>query len=134
MAFRQHGSGVPCDNVDLVLVSDAGAPFEIEESPWEDNVLQLGRVRDILIDQTRALRKRWLVQEFIDKRKLGAYWGIGTRIDKYDAPSPLTKDNDTTTRLEAIPTRLREFSAQDQGTSSTGAMPELMLPCARGPL
>ena len=103
------------DNVDLVLVSDAGAPFEIEESPWEDNILQLGRIRDILIDQTRALRKRWLVQEFIDKRKRGAYWGIGTRIDEYDAPSSLTKDNDTTGRLEAIPTRLREFSAQDQG-------------------
>ena len=47
------------DNVDLVLVSDAGAPFEVDESPAEDHVFQLGRVRDILIDQTRALRKRW---------------------------------------------------------------------------
>jgi NTE family protein len=62
------------DNVDLVLVSDAGAPFEIEESPWEDNLLQLGRVRDILIDQTRALRKRWLITDFEAKRKHGAYW------------------------------------------------------------
>ena len=103
------------DNVDIVLVSDAGAPFGIQESPYESKALQLGRVRDILIDQTRALRKRWLVQEFIDQRKRGAYWGIGTRIDEYKAPQALTTDSGTTSRLEAIPTRLSAFSARDQG-------------------
>ena len=39
--------------VDFVLVSDAGAPFEIELDPSE-TPLQMGRVRDILIDQTRG--------------------------------------------------------------------------------
>jgi NTE family protein len=37
------------DNVDIVLVSNAGAPFEIDDSPLEDELLQLGRVRNILI-------------------------------------------------------------------------------------
>jgi NTE family protein len=103
------------DNVDLVLVSDAGAPFEIEESPWEDNLLQLGRVRDILIDQTRALRKRWLIADFEAKRKHGAYWGIGTRMAAYGAAPGMTADSDTSRALEDIPTRLNAFKPDRQG-------------------
>ncbi len=103
------------DNVDIVWVSDAGAPFEIDPSPFEDDLLQLGRVRDILIDQTRALRKRWLVSELLAGRKQGAYWGIGTAINDYHAPNSLTVDNAVTVSLESIPTRLCSFDEQDQG-------------------
>lgn len=39
----------------LRRLNDAGAPFSVDESPAEDNVIQLGRVSDILIDQTPAL-------------------------------------------------------------------------------
>ncbi len=103
------------DNVDIVLVSDAGAPFEIDESPFEDNLLQLGRVRDILIDQTRALRKRWLISDLEAGRKRGAYWGIGTGIDDYHAPGALTSDNTVTAGLEGIPTRLCRFEPEVRG-------------------
>jgi NTE family protein len=103
------------DRVDLVLVSDAGAPFGIDEEPWEDNVLQLGRVRDILIDQTRALRKRWLVSEFEAGRKRGAYWGIGTRIGDYRAADPLAADSTITGELDEVPTRLAAFDERLQG-------------------
>jgi len=103
------------DNVDIVLVSDAGAPFEIDQSPFEDDLLQLGRVRDILIDQTRALRKRWLVGDLEAGRKMGAYWGIGTRIGDFHAHEALTNDNAVTASLESIPTRLCEFDEKDQG-------------------
>jgi NTE family protein len=44
-----------------VLVSDAGAPMEVEADPLTDPINQMNRVRDILINQTRALRKRKLV-------------------------------------------------------------------------
>ncbi|CAM5330901.1 MULTISPECIES: patatin-like phospholipase family protein [unclassified Thauera] len=101
--------------IDLILVSDAGAPFEIDESPFEDDLLQLGRVRDILIDQTRALRKRWLVEDFQAGRRRGAYWGIGTRIGDYKDPRALVADNTLTTTLEHIPTRLKKFEPRDQG-------------------
>ncbi len=101
--------------VDVILVSDAGAPFEIDESPFEDDLLQLGRVRDILIDQTRALRKRWLVSDFEAGRRRGAYWGIGTRIGDYDDASALVADNGLTESLEHIPTRLSRFAEQEQG-------------------
>jgi NTE family protein len=103
------------DNVDIVLVSDAGAPFEIDESPFEDDLLQLGRVRDILIDQTRALRKNWLVTDFKEGRKQGGYWGIGTKIDDYKDPHALIKDNNITASLESIRTRLNKFDWDEQG-------------------
>jgi NTE family protein len=35
--------------------------FEIDESPFEDDLLQLGKVRDLLIDQPHALRKNGLL-------------------------------------------------------------------------
>ncbi|HUW28846.1 MAG TPA: patatin-like phospholipase family protein [Sulfuriferula sp.] len=103
------------DNVDIILVSDAGAPFAIDESPFEDDLLQLGRVRDILIDQTRALRKRWLVSDFKAERKRGGYWGIGTRIGEYEDPDALVTDNNATAALEDIPTRLNSFAPREQG-------------------
>jgi NTE family protein len=103
------------DNVDIVLVSDAGAPFGIEVDPHGDYVRQLGRVRDILIDQARALRKRWLVEDFKARRKRGAYWGIGTNIEDYqDSGSPF-KDTQVTGDLAAVPTRLAEFEPQIRG-------------------
>lgn len=103
------------DNVDVILVSDAGAPFEIDESPFEDDLLQLGRVRDILIDQTRALRKRWLVSDLEIGRRRGSYWGIGTKIEDYHDPNALVNDNDLTDTLEHIPTRLNSFAEREQG-------------------
>jgi NTE family protein len=101
--------------VDIVLVSDAGAPFDIDEDPAEDYVRQLGRVRDILIDQTRALRKRWLVEELIAGRQQGAYWGVATEIDDYQAPQALVQDNALTRSLDEVPTRLGAFDPNRQG-------------------
>lgn len=103
------------DKVDIVMVSDAGAPFKIDEKPAEDDIFQLGRVRDILIDQTRALRKRWLIAEFSAGRKRGAYWGIGTRLAAYAATPCMTGDSPLSEALEAVPTRLNSFDADRQG-------------------
>lgn len=103
------------DHVDISLVSDAGAPFKIDPSPPEDVAFQLGRVRDILIDQTRALRKRWLIEDYQAGRKRGAYWGIGTQIGAYALPDALAHDSAATLALESIPTRLASFDAERQG-------------------
>ena len=102
----QRLTGDTQDRVDIVLASDAGAPFEIEEKLHEDYVSQLGRVRDILIDQTRALRKRWLIQEFIEQRRKGAYWGVATDIDAYHAPDALASFTPGNQKLDEVPTRL----------------------------
>lgn len=103
------------DNVDIVMVSDAGAPFGVVEKPAEDNIFQLGRVRDILIDQTRALRKRWLIAEFEAGRKHGAYWGIGTSMAAYGATPHMAGDTAVSDALEHIATRLNGFDAEQQG-------------------
>lgn len=102
-------------HTDFILVSDAGAPFDIEEQPPEDNIRQLGRVRDILIDQTRALRKRWLIAEFEAGRQHGAYWGIGTVLKDYGQTAQMAKDSKISGALEHIPTRLKRFESEQQG-------------------
>ncbi len=104
------------DNADIVLVSDAGARMQIEEDPDDDYVGQLGRVRDILIDQTRALRKRWLITEFEAQRKRGAYWGIGTRIEDYADTAFPFKDTTVTDGLASVPTRLAKFDEDVRGS------------------
>jgi len=100
--------------VDLVLVSDAGAPFEVELEP-STTPLQMGRVRDILIDQTRALRKRWLIDDFTAGRRQGAYWGLDTQIGDYADPLATAADNDITSALAKVPTRLAGFDELTEG-------------------
>jgi NTE family protein len=103
------------DNADIVLVSDAGSQFALETDPHDDYVRQLARVRDILIDQTRALRKRWLISEFEAGRKQGAYWGIGTSIGSYEDPAARVRDSVTTDSLASVPTRLAAFEPETRG-------------------
>lgn len=103
------------DNVDIAMVIDAGTQFEIDESPAEDDIFQLDRVRDILIDQTRALRKRWLMTEFQAGRKRGAYWGIGTPMAAYGSTHRMTGDSTLSDSLVHVPSRLRGFDAEQQG-------------------
>lgn len=94
--------------VDVALVSDAGAPFEHLTNPRR-GPLQMSRVRDILIDQTRALRKRMLVRELAGRRQHGAYWGIDTEIRRYRDPKALLRDSPETAALAQVPTRLAAF-------------------------
>ena len=100
-------------NCDIILVSDAGAPFDVKRRLWSDYVSQLGRVRNVLIDQTRALRKRWLLAEMQAGRQAGTYWGISTEIGRYQIGT-IVKDSAATARLQTIPTRLTRFSDMDQ--------------------
>jgi NTE family protein len=106
--------GLESLNEDVKLVSDAGAPFAIEESLRSDYFSQLGRVRDILIDQTRALRKRALMDDFEALRERGAYWGIGTEINKFSATNKLASDTALTKSLENVATRLAAIDIAQQ--------------------
>jgi NTE family protein len=103
------------DRCKAVLASDAGAPQQIEARPPTDPVGQLGRVRDVLIEQTRALRKRKLVEDFQRGIRQGAYWGVSTEIAGYGLTDPITPDNELTGQLQKIRTRLNKFSAEEQG-------------------
>jgi NTE family protein len=112
------------DRCSTVLVSDAGAPLDVDPDPPTEWTRQAIRVLDIVTEQTRALRRRRLLEDFTQmeheganaapKRK-GTYWGIRTRIDAYGKTDALTKDNDRTAALQNIRTRLNEFEPEEQG-------------------
>jgi NTE family protein len=101
-------------NMERVLISDAGAPFAFLPRPNRNWISQLSRVRNILIHQTRALRKRMLFGDFQSKRYSGAYWGISTQIDAYGLEQTMCADSDSTRALELIGTRLRALDPERQ--------------------
>ena len=74
---------------------------------------QVARVLDIACEQTRRLRRSWLVGDFIEKRRHGAYWGIATKIGAYGVDA-LVKDSENTAALQHIRTRLNPFTAKEQ--------------------
>jgi NTE family protein len=112
--YDNMGTEALWKSMDRVMVSDAGAPFAFVPRPWINWGSQLGRVRDILIEQTRALRKRMLVRDLQAKRYTGAYWGIHTRIGDYTGTPALCADCATTQELARISTRLRALDACTQ--------------------
>lgn len=92
---------------EVVLVSDAGGKMAPEPSPASNWVEHSKRVLDIVDNQVRSLRKRWLLEEFTSKRLAGAYWGIRTDIADYHLNSTLPAPHDKTLALAEIPTRLK---------------------------
>lgn len=103
------------DRCDTVLVSDAGAPLDMDAEPPTDWTRQAIRVLDIVTEQTRALRKRSLIADFKESVRKGAYWGIRTSIDKYELSDAFTSDSALTQGLAQIRTRLNEFTEEEQG-------------------
>lgn len=103
------------DRCKTVLVSDAGAPMGTQEDPAREPVGQMLRVQDILINQTRALRKRKLVDDYNNHVRAGTYWGITTAIGDYGLADPLVRDGARTRAQAGVRTRLNKFSPQEQG-------------------
>ena len=98
-----------------MLASDAGAPFHYPDEAPTGAVEQLLRISDIMMEQTRALRKRRLIENFVDNKKKGSYWGITTQINDYELADALVRDNAVTESLQNIRTRLNSFSDEEQG-------------------
>jgi NTE family protein len=101
----------PLKDCSTVLVSDAGAAFSASPRPKALWVFQVLRVRDLQEHQTRALRKRHLIQQYKLPRANsmhldGAYWGIGTDIAGYRLSDTLPCPYDKTQALAGVPTRL----------------------------
>jgi|WetSurMetagenome_2_1015567.scaffolds.fasta_scaffold01125_6 NTE family protein len=103
------------NNYQTVLVSDAGAPLGPETDPSRIWHKQLLRALGIITEQTRALRKRKLVEDYIKGERKGTYWGIMTHINNYELPNAMVTDNALTGSLCKIRTRLNKFSDKEQG-------------------
>ena len=110
------------DRYATVLVSDAGAPFQINEGSLGlrfSELLRALRAVSIVTEQTRALRKRWLINDMKRGWVRGTYWGISTHIRDYQLEAngcepPLLDDNIITRSLSRIRTRLNHFSSNEQ--------------------
>lgn len=104
-----------------LLVSDAGAPFAIDDKVQTDWLWQTRRALDVATDQSRALRKRALIGDYTTKdsdgRTLrdGAYWGITSKIKNYDLASSMNCRDDLVQPLAKIRTRLNPFTEDEQG-------------------
>ena len=97
-----------------LLVSDAGGAFSAKgtaSSIWHKQAM---RAFDIATDQARGLRKRALVSDFISHDRQGAYWGIGTPIQKYKLTNSLDVPASKTKEIAGIRTRLNPFSEKEQ--------------------
>jgi NTE family protein len=108
---------------ETVIVSDAGAPFGVARRGWLfhfSHFYRISRVREIAMEQARALRIRHLVRDYQECRHKGTYWGIATKIKDYELElrglgEPLVRDNPTTAAMQGVSTRLWPFPARVHG-------------------
>jgi NTE family protein len=94
---------------DTILVSDAGGKLKPEEEPKEDWARHSYRVLDLIDNQVRSLRKRQLIQAYIDGSRKGAYWGIRTNIADYQLGNTLPCPHSRTLELATTKTRLKRM-------------------------
>lgn len=110
------------DGYQNVFVCNAGAPLEVKPEPGGNWFSQLMRITSLITYQTRALRKRTLIDNYkaVDSNGNhlvygGAYWGIRCQIDDYQLADAMVRDNEKTASLQNIRTRLNSFSEEEQG-------------------
>lgn len=104
----------PIDEFETVLVSDAGAPFGMQDQARTDPIGQLSRALDIATDQARGLRARYLIELAKMRGQKTAYWAIDTKIEDYPATNKLPTSPAKTDGLKDIRTRLNEFNRTEQ--------------------
>jgi NTE family protein len=102
-------------NAEILLVSDAGGLFEYSHD--RGTLSDLKRYPDIMGNQARALRKRWLISSFISGAGpgdlpglTGTYWATTSDVTRYDPKSTLGYSADTAHRIAQIRTDLDKFS------------------------
>ncbi|MCI0376219.1 MAG: patatin-like phospholipase family protein [Gemmataceae bacterium] len=71
------------DRYRMLLVSDAGRPFQAVRRIGQALIPRLLRVAEISMEQVRAVRQRWLVADFQEKKRIGAIWTLHTRLEDF---------------------------------------------------
>jgi NTE family protein len=97
-----------------LLVSNAGAPFQPDEEVPRNWAGLGARVIEVVDNQVRSLRKRLLLNAFVTRERLGAFWDIGQDISIYTAPNKLPCPPTSTSSLAAIETDLASKDARTQ--------------------
>jgi NTE family protein len=96
-----------------LLVSDAGRPFESVSRSGQALITRLKRVADISMEQVAAVRKRWLVEDFLAKRRTGAIWTLHTRLEDFPLANGRGYGPDARKLLHRVRTDLDAFTASE---------------------
>jgi NTE family protein len=98
-----------------VLISDAGGHMGSKPGQSALWPLQMLRVLSVIDNQVRDLRKRQAVLSFIQKERIGAYWGIRSHVRDFGLADPIAEPSDAAVRaLAGVATRLARLSEQVQ--------------------
>lgn len=98
-----------------VFVSDGGGRLADDSEPAADWGRQSKRILDVIDHQVRNLRKRQVIQSFVNKDRKGAYWGIRTDIARYGLGNDsLTCPFEKTIGIADEPTRLKRMTPERQ--------------------
>lgn len=92
----------------VVMVSDGGGIFKA--APDRGLLWRLERYLAIASNQERALRKRWLISNFVTAQMKGTYWGIGSSSNHYGAQAPGYSERLAQDVIAEIRTDLDAFS------------------------
>ena len=93
-----------------ILVSDAGQKITTEDKPHADWARHAICIFDIVDNQVRSLRKRYLIESYRRGDHTGCYWGVRTNFADYHLDrDPLGCAQRDATSLAEIPTRLEQM-------------------------
>lgn len=93
-----------------ILASDSGAPFRTMGSVCRNWLAQSWRTLFLIDNQVRTLRKRQLIQSFVEGTRQGTYWGVGSHVADYGLDDHLEFPREKAEELALIPTRFRSLS------------------------
>lgn len=93
-----------------LLSSDAGRPFESVPSCSQLILNRLKRVASISEDQVGGVRKRWLVEQYVSKTRVGALWAINTNVEDYPLDDARSYSPEVRPLFSAVRTDLNSFS------------------------
>lgn len=103
-------------NFRTLLVSDASSPLDAKagRSALRGVFHRSKRPIDIAVEQTKALRRRAIVEQFEKKAKSGALWTISTAMKRYPKESPFIVSSEWGTLLASTRTRLNSFKDEEK--------------------
>ena len=107
------------DRHQTVLVSDGGAPFDVQDRVAKNWLMHTVRVLLTVQRQVGALRKNQLIEAYrLDRdnelHRFGSYWGIGSWVASYELDDPIEINQTVADDIAAIPTRLGKLTEVQQ--------------------
>ncbi|QDU94119.1 patatin-like phospholipase family protein [Lignipirellula cremea] len=98
------------EKYEYLIVSDAGAPLNDDESPGLDIKSRVTRSLGIIWNQVGAQRKRWLIERFKAGDPHGAFWSLSSKVENYHLAGAPSYPEEVTSLLNGVRTDLDSFS------------------------